>query len=125
LGSGGSGEPVSGGTDRRPDPEKVYQKRWAATLLEQVLSRLREECAAGGKGDLFEAVKVLVWGEKAPVSQAKLAAEFGLSEEGLKVAVHRLRRRYRELLRSEVAQTVAGPEQVDEELRELMAALRD
>jgi RNA polymerase sigma-70 factor (ECF subfamily) len=105
-------------------PETVFAKRWAATLLEQVLSKLREEYAAGGKGDLFEAVKIFVWGEKAAVSQGRLAATLGLTEGALKVAVHRLRRRYRELLRAEITQTVANPGQVDEELGDLMAALR-
>ena len=105
-------------------PEKIYQKRWAATLLEQVLSRLREEHVAAGKRAFFEAVKAFLWGEKNTLSQARLAADLGLSEGALKVAVHRLRRRYRELLRAEIAQTVAGPDEVDEELRELRAVLR-
>jgi len=105
-------------------PEKIFQKRWAATLLEQVLSRLREEHVAAGKRDFFEAVKDFLWGEKNTLSQANLAVALGLSEGALKVAVHRLRRRYRELLRAEIAQTVAGPDEIDEELRELMAVLR-
>jgi RNA polymerase sigma-70 factor (ECF subfamily) len=105
-------------------PEKIYQKRWAATLLEQGLSRLREEHVAAGKSEFFEAVKAFLWGEKNTLSQANLAVALGLSEGALKVAVHRLRRRYRELLRAEIAQTVAGPDEIDEELRELMAVLR-
>ncbi len=105
-------------------PEKIYQKRWAATLLEKVLSQLRAEHVAAGKDAFFEVAKDFLWGEKNTVPQAELAAEFGLSEGALRVAVHRLRRRYRELLRAEIAQTVASPDQVDEELRELLAVLR-
>jgi RNA polymerase sigma factor (sigma-70 family) len=105
-------------------PEKIYQKRWAVTLLEQVLSQLRAEHVAAGKDAFFEAAKDFLWGEKNTVPQAELAAELGLSEGALRVAVHRLRSRYRELLRAEIAQTVASPDQVDEELHELMAVLR-
>ncbi|MHC1766744.1 MAG: RNA polymerase sigma factor [Verrucomicrobiia bacterium] len=105
-------------------PEKVFQKRWAAALLEQVLDRLREEYHASGKHEFFKIVKQLLWGETTGVSQAKLAAELGLSEGAFKVAVHRFRRRYRELLRCEIAQTVDRNEDIDAELQELMAALR-
>jgi RNA polymerase sigma-70 factor (ECF subfamily) len=105
-------------------PDTLYQKRWAATLLEQALARLGQEYAASSKADFFEAVKVFVWGEKAPVPQVRIAAELGLSEGAFKVAVHRLRRRYRDLLRAEIAQTVASAEDVEGELRELMAVLR-
>jgi RNA polymerase sigma factor (sigma-70 family) len=105
-------------------PEKIYQKRWAVTLLEKVLSQLREEQVTAGKGGFFEAAKDFLWGEKNTRPQTEMAAELGLSEGALRVAVHRLRSRYRELLRAEVAQTVASPDQVDEELHELMAVLR-
>lgn len=105
-------------------PETIYQKRWAATVLEEVLRHLSEEYAASGKRTFFEAVKVLLWGEKAARPQAEIAPELGLSEGALKATVHRLRRRYRELLRYEIAQTVSSPAEVDAEIRELMAALR-
>jgi RNA polymerase sigma-70 factor (ECF subfamily) len=105
-------------------PEKIYQKRWAATLLEQVLSRLRAEQVAAGKQAFFEAMESYLWGGRSALSHANQAAALGLSEGALKVAVHRLRRRYRELLRAEIAQTVDGPDEVDDELRELMTVLR-
>lgn len=105
-------------------PEKIYEKRWAATLLEKVLSQLRAEHVAAGKDGFFEAAKDFLWGEKNTLPQVELAAELELSEGALRVAVHRLRGRYRELLRAEISQTVASPDQVDEELRDLMAVLR-
>ncbi len=104
-------------------PEKVFEKRWAVTLLEQVLLRLREEFTASGKAEQFEQLKVLLWGEKSSPPYAVVAAQLGLSEGALKVAVHRLRQRYRELLRLEVANTVASPGEVDEELRHLIAII--
>jgi RNA polymerase sigma-70 factor (ECF subfamily) len=105
-------------------PERIFQQRWAEALLERVLNHLREEYAATGKLDFFEVVKEQLWGPKTAVPQGRLAANLGLSEGAMKVAMHRLRRRYRELLHSEIAQTVGSAEQIDAELRELMAALR-
>jgi RNA polymerase sigma-70 factor (ECF subfamily) len=104
-------------------PEKIFEKRWALTLLEQVLLRLREEFNSNGKAEQFDRLKVLLWGEKGSPPYAQVAAELGLSESALKVAVHRLRQRYKELLRFEVAQTVASPGEVDEELRHLIAVM--
>jgi RNA polymerase sigma-70 factor (ECF subfamily) len=104
-------------------PEKAFEKRWAVTVLEQVLGRLREEFTASGQTERFERLKVLLWGEKGSPPYAGVAGELGLSEGALKVAVHRLRQRYRELLRVEVAQTVARPEEVDDELRHLIAVI--
>jgi RNA polymerase sigma-70 factor (ECF subfamily) len=106
-------------------PEKIFEKRWAVTLLEQVLFQLREEFVSNGKGEQFDRLKVLLWGEKDAPPYAMVAAELGLSEGALKVAVHRLRQRYRELLRLEVAQTVASPAEVDEELRHLIAVMSE
>jgi RNA polymerase sigma-70 factor (ECF subfamily) len=102
-------------------PEIIFEKRWAAALLDQVLRRLGEDYAAVGKGPLFEQLKIFVWGEKNQASYAQMAVELGLSEGAVKVAVHRLRTRYRELLRAEVASTVADPAEIDEELRHLIA----
>jgi RNA polymerase sigma factor (sigma-70 family) len=104
-------------------PEKAFEQRWALTLLEQVLGRLREEFMALGQADRFERLKDLLWGEKDAPPYAGVAAELGLTEGALKVAVHRLRQRYRELLRAEVADTVARPEEVDDELRHLIAVI--
>jgi RNA polymerase sigma-70 factor (ECF subfamily) len=112
-------EPVDQST-----PEKAFEKRWAVTVLEQVLERLREEfIATSGKAERFERLKVLLWGEKGSPPYAEVAAEWGLSQGALKVVVHRMRRRYRELLRAEVAHTVARPEEVDDELRHLIAVM--
>jgi RNA polymerase sigma-70 factor (ECF subfamily) len=105
-------------------PEKIIEKRWAVTLLEQVLAHLREEQVAAGHGPIFEAIKAVLWGEQGLVAYAQLGAQLGLTEAAVKVAVHRLRRRYRELLRAEIARTVGSVGEVDEELRDLMAVLR-
>jgi RNA polymerase sigma-70 factor (ECF subfamily) len=103
--------------------DRVFERRWALTLLDQVLERLRAEAVAEGKGQRFEALKAALVGDEAALPYARIAARLGLSEGAVKVAVHRLRQRYRELLRAEIANTVAGPEQVDEELRHLFQAL--
>jgi RNA polymerase sigma-70 factor (ECF subfamily) len=104
-------------------PERLFDRRWAMALLEQVLARLRQEHEDAGKGRLFAALKDHLTGEGGP-SHAELAAELGLSAGAVKVAVHRLRRRYRELLRDEIAHTVTGPAEVEDEVRDLFAALR-
>lgn len=104
-------------------PEMAFEKRWAATVLEHVLEQLREEFTASGKAERFERLKILMWGEKGSPPYAGVAAELGLTEAALKVAVHRLRERYRELLRAQVAHTVARPEEVDDELRHLIAVI--
>jgi RNA polymerase sigma factor (sigma-70 family) len=104
-------------------PETAFEKHWAVTLLEQVLARLREEFTARGKAAQFERLKTLLWGEKGSPPYPVVAAELGLTVGALKVAVHRLRQRYRELLRAEVAQTVASPEEVDDELRRLITVI--
>ena len=108
-------------TDSSPDV--MFEKRWAITVLEQVLMRLRQESVAAGKGDLFELLKDALWGDKNLASQTEIGAPLGLSAAAVKSAVHRLRLRYRELLRSEIANTVARPEDIDEELRHLVSVL--
>ncbi len=105
-------------------PEKIFEKQWAMTLLDQVLSRLREEQVAAGRERLFEEIKNRLWGGTSATSYAELAAQLGITEGALKVAVHRLRLRYRELLREEVGRTVAAPLEVQEELEGLRAILR-
>lgn len=104
-------------------PDKAFARRWALTLLEQVLAQLREEFVVAGKGEFFDRLKVFLSGEKNAVSHADIAADLKMTEGAVKVAVHRLRRRYRELLRGEIAQTVADPDEIDDEIRELFAAL--
>ena len=103
--------------------EKLFERQWALTLLDQVITRLREEQVAAGKGELFEQLKIFLTGEKRAVAYADLALRLNTTEAALKMAVSRLRQRYGELLRAEIAQTVAGPEEVEEELRALVAAL--
>ena len=105
--------------------EKIFDRRWATTLLDQAMSRLREECVANHKGDLFGKVESFLSGEKGEASYADIAAALKMSEGAIKVAVHRLRQRYGELVRAEIAQTVATPEEADEELHYLFTVLRD
>lgn len=104
-------------------PERAYDRQWALTLLESTLARLEAECRQAGKTDLFEVAKGLLSGEKAAGSYRDLGARLGLSEGAVKVAVHRLRQRYAELLRAEIAQTVRSPAEVEDELRHLFQAL--
>ncbi|MBI5383921.1 MAG: sigma-70 family RNA polymerase sigma factor [Verrucomicrobia bacterium] len=104
-------------------PDKLFERRWALTLLERVLDRLREDCASTGKAALFDALKPTLTGERSGLAYAEVGARLGLSEGAVKVAVHRLRHRYGQLLREEIAHTVASPAEVDEELRYLLAVL--
>ncbi len=106
-------------------PERIFERRWALTLLDRVLGRLREEFKQAGKQKIFERLKTCLTGEKNPGnSYQQLAAELQMTEGAVKVAVYRLRRRYQELLREEIAQTVAAPEDIDDELRHLFEAVR-
>ena len=104
-------------------PESLYDKRWALTLLERAMQRLSADYAAAGKGELFGQLQGLLLTEGTAESYRALAGPLGMNEGSVKVAVHRLRQRFREAVRAEVAQTVATPAEVDEELRCLMAAL--
>jgi RNA polymerase sigma factor (sigma-70 family) len=103
--------------------EKIYERRWALALLDQVLRRLREEYVRDGREKLFEQLKPTLTEASRTVPYAEIAARLGTSEGAVKVAVHRLRQRYRELLRTEIADTVAGPDEVEDEIRNLFAAL--
>jgi RNA polymerase sigma-70 factor (ECF subfamily) len=105
-------------------PETLFERRWALTLLEQTLGRLRQEFASAGKEKLFATLKGTLTGDDSGVPYAQLAAQLDVSEQAVKVAVHRLRRRYAELLRAEITQTVADPREVEDELRDLFAAVR-
>jgi RNA polymerase sigma-70 factor (ECF subfamily) len=104
-------------------PEKVFARRWAVTLLERVLAQLRQEYTTVGKARLFDRMKDFLSGTKNTPRHAGAAADLGMTEGAVKVAIHRLRRRYRELLRAEIAQTVADSSEVDDEIRELFTAL--
>lgn len=104
-----------------PNPDAEYEMRWAVTLIEHVLTALRQEFSAADKAALFEELKGFIWGDKSNASYMQIAAHLNLTEGNVKVAVHRLRRRFRELLRAEVANTVARPEDIDGELRHLIS----
>jgi RNA polymerase sigma-70 factor (ECF subfamily) len=106
----------------RLSADRLFERRWALTLLDNVLARLREEQIEAGQLETFEVLKdSLTGGSNAPY--AELAERLGKSEGAVKVAVHRLRQRYRELLETEIANTVASPEEVAEERRYLLSVL--
>jgi RNA polymerase sigma factor (sigma-70 family) len=105
-------------------PEKLFEQNWASVLLERVLMSLRAEQEGSGKGRHFDALKIFLTGEKSERSYAEIGAGLEMSEAAVKVAVHRLRERYRELLRAEIANTVANPGEVEDELRYLLTVLR-
>ena len=102
-------------------PERVFERRWALTLLDRVLNHLRDEFAKAGKLAVFDELKSALAGDKTPYSE--IGARLGMSEGAVKVAVHRLRGRYRDLIRAEVAQTVDSEAEIEDELRSLMSAL--
>jgi RNA polymerase sigma-70 factor (ECF subfamily) len=104
-------------------PEKLYEKRWGQLLLGRVLAQLRDEAARAEKLELFEGLKSLLWGDNEAGSYRDLSLRLAMNEGALRIAAHRLRRRYRELLRAEIGQTVAHPHQIDEEIRYLYQAL--
>ena len=107
-----------------PNPDAEYEMRWAVTLVEQVLTALRQEFNAADKARLFGELRGFIWGDKSDASYLEIAGRLNLSEGNVKVAVHRLRQRFRELLRAEVANTVARPEGIDGELRHLISVLK-
>ncbi len=104
-------------------PDQAYERRWAVTLLDRVLSRLQDEYAGEGKNKLFEELKPCLLGEGNAQPYAALALKLGLSETAIKVTVHRFRKRYRHLLRDEIAQTVSTATEVEEEMRHLFNVL--
>ena len=103
-------------------PERILERRWALTLLEQALNRLHQEYVAAGKEKLFSRLRDCL-GDERGASYREMAQAIGMTEGALKVAVHRMRQRYRELLREEVAQTLETAADVDEELRYLFQVL--
>jgi hypothetical protein len=104
-------------------PERLFERKWAMTLLDLALAGLRSEYAAEGKSNHFELLCPFIGGNRADSSYAEVAGELNLSVGAAKVAAHRLRRRYRDLLRQELAQTVADPAEVDEEITWLFRAI--
>jgi RNA polymerase sigma-70 factor (ECF subfamily) len=104
-------------------PEKIFEHRWAMTLLDQVLARLGQEFTDTGKRELFERLQAFLVERTGDETYAEVGRELGMTEEAVKKAAQRMRRRYHQLFREEIAQTVASPAEVDEELRHLCAVL--
>lgn len=104
-------------------PDTIFDQRWALQQIENALTRLRADYASSGRGPLFDLLKDYVWGDKNALSLAEIAERLDLTGEAVKKSVQRLRQRFRDSLRAEVSQTVATPDQIDEELRHLRAAL--
>jgi RNA polymerase sigma-70 factor (ECF subfamily) len=105
-------------------PDRIFERQWALTVLTRVQDAMCEEAASQGKGAQFERLKGLLLGESRDEGYRAIAAELNTTEGALKVAVHRLRQRFREMLREEISHTVADPRHVGSELRDLMAAIR-
>ena len=103
--------------------EQLFDLRWAATVVEQALRRLREECQSKGRLRLFETLSLYLTTEREDVSYESLATTLGITESAVKKQLHNLRRRYRWLIREEVAQTVENPADVEDEIRHLCATL--
>lgn len=130
-GGGAEHEPLHAGTDTSPGvdvPDTTtadagFDREWAMTLLARALTALAREQASAGKARDFEVLKPWLTGESVAQSQADAARELGMTEGAVKVAIHRLRRRFRELVKAEIAQTVGDPAMVQEELQSLLAAL--
>jgi RNA polymerase sigma-70 factor (ECF subfamily) len=106
-----------------PSPDREFDRKWALTLLDRALVILAQEHVASGKADHFEALKPSLSGDTENISQAEAAGRLGVNEGAVKVAIHRLRRRFREVIKHEIGQTVSDPAQVDLELHYLLEAL--
>ncbi len=104
--------------------ERLFERRWTLTLLDRVLGSLSDEYAGVGKTPLFERLKVALIGEANGLSYAQMAADLGMTEGAVKVAAHRLRKRFRDLLRGEIETTVATPDEIDDEIKLLFEAIR-
>lgn len=104
-------------------PEKIFLTQWTLTLLKQAMNALQAECESSGKGPLFQEARNFISGERGGAAYSQISGRLGMGEGAVRVAVHRLRQRYGELLRREVAHTVASEEEVDDELRFLLRTL--
>jgi RNA polymerase sigma factor (sigma-70 family) len=114
-------------TDMEPaDPvtaEMIYERRWALTVLERVINRLKDEYRAAGNATLFDTLKQLLPDEPGAPSQAEIAAQLGMNENAVRQAFYRFRQRYQSLLREEIAHTVATPGDIEDELRHLISVV--
>lgn len=122
-GSDGQGPPVEIPDRSLPSPDASFDRAWALAIMARALSALEQELRSAGKRGHFDVLKPWLMGDASTGSQADAARQLQLSESALKVAIHRLRRRFRDAVRSEIAQTLRDPAQVDEELRHLIEAL--
>ncbi len=103
-------------------PDVLFDRNWATTLLERAMMQLKEEYVASGRAKLFEYLQSCLMHDESALPYAEIAARLNLTEPAVKMAVHRLRARYREILRAEIAHTVSSPEEVEEEVRHLFSA---
>jgi RNA polymerase sigma-70 factor (ECF subfamily) len=106
-------------------PDRKFDREWATALLDKVLNLLEEDYRREGKGELFESLKQTLAGSRETQPYARLAVELSMNEGAVKTAVHRLRKRYRQLLEAEIANTVASAEEIKEELSYLLAVISD
>jgi RNA polymerase sigma-70 factor (ECF subfamily) len=111
-------EPVQDST-----AEKVFERRWALTLLDRTMARLRQEFGGAGKSEEFDRLKACLTADRGEICYMEIATALGMSEGTARVALHRLRKRFREIFREEIAHTVSGPEEIEEEVRYLMGVL--
>jgi len=107
----------------RLTPERLFERSWAMTVLDKAMARLEGEATSEKKKQLFEHLKVYLTAKKDGMPYNEVGEKLGMSEGTVRVAVHRLRRRYREVLRDEIAQTVSSEEEIDQEIRDLFTAL--
>lgn len=114
----------AGGLTDEQTPERIFERQWALTLLQRVVDQLRTEYRSKGKGELFEQCRSFLVGSAAAIGAAGTARNLNITEGALRVAIHRLRERYRELLRIEVAGTIADETTIDDELLQLRRAIQ-
>ena len=105
-------------------PDRLFDRAWAMTVLDRVLERLAGEFAAKGRAEVFDRLKIVLTQGKGAVPAATVAAELGMTENAVNVAIHRLRKRYRQILEEQIAETLDDTMQMDDEIRSLFAALR-
>lgn len=105
------------------DAENIFERRWALALLDRVLERLQKDFQDSGKNAVFDALRGFLIGERGPVTYAEAATKLGMTEGAVKVTVHRMRQRYRELFREEVSHTVDEPAALEDEVRHIFAVL--
>jgi RNA polymerase sigma factor (sigma-70 family) len=117
-------ERIEVGRSDRLTADQIYERRWALTVLEQVLARLRDEYRSAGNLRFFDRMKKMLMDEPDRPSQAEIASEFDMTENAVKQAFYRFRQRYQILLREEISHTVAMPSDIEDELRHLIAVVR-